>query len=334
MKQKLKIILAQKNPIVGDDKYNQNLFIETINKLKIKKPDIIIFPELFTTGYPPEDLLNFPSFNKHFSKLALDLANFIDNFYCIYGGIHLDHNKLFNSAYIANNSKILDIYHKHLLPNYGVFDEKRYFTPGDNISLINVKGNKILITVCEDIWSPEKWLNTILQKKKPDGIINISASPYHYNKGNEREELFKQICKNNHVWLAYCNLIGGQDELVFDGYSLFIDNNGNIIYRGKQFYEDYGIIEINEENFIVENTNQPMGEYEEIYNALVLGLKDYVNKNYFKKVVLGISGGIDSALTAAIAVDAIGKDNVIELLFLDRILQKEALLILSSSPKT
>jgi len=304
----MKIAFAQINPTLGDKKRNLAIIENTVKHFHQEKPDIIIFPECAITGYPPEDLLLLDSFKEEFSHAAEECAAYFTETIGIFGGIDYHQGLLYNTAFTAFNGTIQKKYYKQLLPNYGVFDEKRYFQNGSEIQILTIKQNRILITVCEDIWEPEKWLYKTLKNEKIDGIINISASPYHINKKTERIHLLKNICENHETWFAYCNCVGGQDELVFDGNSLFIDKNRDIIYQGKSFEEDYSIVDVDnhQKNIISKEENTQ----EEIYKAIVLGLKDYVEKNGFKKVVLGISGGIDSALTAAVAVDALGKENV------------------------
>ncbi len=343
---KIRLALAQINSTVGDIEGNTEKIIHYINKAKKNECDIIAFPELAITGYPPEDLLLKPSFINKNLKYIKKIADASKDIISIVGFIDKDVD-IFNATAVMLNGEIVTTYHKNHLPNYGVFDELRYFQKGNEIKLLNIEGYKIGLSICEDIWYPENPINT-QAIEGAELIININASPYYMRKAKIREEMLKVRARDNLVSLAYVNLVGGQDELVFDGNSLIVDPDGNIHEKGKPFEEDlimcdleldtifrkqlkdnrlkelrasykreervsevfidYKIKEkltILPEKIILENK-----EIELVYKALVTGLKDYIKKNGFEKVVIGLSGGIDSSLTACIAVDALGKENV------------------------
>ena len=348
MNKLLRICLAQINPIVGDLEGNADKIIDyTVKALKLKS-DIIVFPELALSGYPPEDLLLKPHFiNKNKEKL-LQIAKASGPILSVIGFPYMEHGNLFNAAALIYDGKLLDIYKKIFLPNYGVFDEKRYFTSGEKCNIVALsKEVKVGINICEDIWykGGPQYTEALLGGAKL--IINISASPYHTQKIELREQLLKKRARENNAFIFYCNLVGGQDELVFDGGSLAFDNKGHLIARGKQFEEDLITVDVttdslkktatksekiiftlpkssiktqilpkpkDKEPLATSNRIEKKLSYlDEIHSALVLGTRDYVRKNNFKKVVIGLSGGIDSALTAVLAVDALGKENVIGL---------------------
>lgn len=304
--------MIQANPILGDGNHNIAILNQSVTALNTPRPDIIILPEMFLTGYPPEDLLLAPAFCHQFSDLARGkIRTFFPDCIGIVGGIDQVQDNLYNTAFIYQRGQLTARVYKHKLPNYGVFDEFRYFRPGQNSYILECKGHRILITICEDIWPPYDRLESVIRDQKPVGIINLSASPFHIGKSRQREDLFTGLCRRNSLWLAYCNLLGGQDELVFDGQSLFIDPAGRIIYRGAAFQPETALISLSSPNeFSSSITHEECGEEQEIYGALTLGLKDYIEKNGFNSVVVGLSGGIDSAITAVIAVDAIGSDRV------------------------
>ncbi|MBP7462380.1 MAG: NAD+ synthase [Candidatus Delongbacteria bacterium] len=308
----LSIAMVQANPILGNGPYNMELLKRMTERVSEWKPDIVVFPEMFLTGYPPEDLLLVPAFRQAFSRMAQqDVPARFPNGIGLVGGIDQRDEGLYNAAFIYRNGIMSGVVHKHKLPNYGVFDEFRYFRPGRDMGWLECKGYRILVTICEDIWPPYEQLEAVITEHHPDGIINMSASPFDAGKPGRREALFSGLCRRNSVWLAYCNLVGGQDELVFDGRSLFIDPAGQIVYRGAAFQSETALITFTGSgDYRTSVTHPQWSEEEEIYEALTLGLKDYIEKNGFQSVVLGLSGGIDSAVTAAIAVDAIGKERV------------------------
>mgnify|MGYP000182737339 CR=1 FL=1 len=304
----MKIAIAQINPTVGDIEGNYSKIVSRIEKGKNEGAKLVVFPELVMTGYPPKDLLQKKSFVQKNISAIYKLAEKSEGITAVVGFVNKVNNKLYNAAALINNGKLIGTYHKIHLPNYDVFDEKRYFKPGNGTPVFELEGKKIGITICEDLWT-DKGLIKKLKAKGADFIVNISASPFHHSKYIDREELLKKRCLDNKVSIVYTNLVGGQDDLVFDGRSYFFDQEGNKIVQAKSFTEDFVMFDTLEEK--VEQKFYQESETEEIHHALVLGLKDYVHKNGFSKVVVGLSGGIDSALTAALAVDALGKENVL-----------------------
>ncbi|MBI4654091.1 MAG: NAD+ synthase [Nitrospirae bacterium] len=343
---KLRIALAQMNPTVGDFPENVKKIISYIKKADALKADIIAFPELAITGYPPEDLLLKPQFIKDnidalekvrtASKSIIAIIGFVDK-------KNSSEHEIYNATAVISNCKLIDVYHKKYLPNYGVFDEYRYFQRGTRYPIYNIGGVNIGVNICEDIWhegGPVKVQSTF----GANVIINVNASPYHVGKAFLREDMVSKRAVDNKVVIAYVNMVGGQDELVFDGGSFAVNRSGEIIIRARQFKEELMFFDIDIEDlksahkFSAKKVLEKYGEaveeikidflirgnkpeikvqrfvkpsaMEEIYNALVLGTKDYIKKNGFKGVIIGLSGGIDSSLVATIAVDAIGKENV------------------------
>ena len=336
----LRIAMAQINSSVGDFEVNKRKIIDCIDQAKSIKADIIAFPELAITGYPPQDLL----FNTKFIETNLEVLNEIvtesNNITAIIGFVDKDQNdNIYNSAAIISDKTLQGVYHKIHLPNYGVFDEKRYFSKGSKTKLIVLGKTKIGVSICEDIWHPNgPILEQALQGAQLS--ININGSPYHAGKKKIREDLLKSHSINHQLFVGYINMVGGQDELVFDGNSMLLNPNGEIIAQANQFEEDLVFTDlkideskldrekplvtqhvINEsiqlsddltQNKPVLKRNFPV-QYDqigEIYAALVLGTKDYVHKCGFKKVIVALSGGIDSSLVTTIAVDALGVQNV------------------------
>ncbi len=306
----LKIAIAQINTTVGDFSGNGALILDHVNWAKKAKAHVVVFPELTICGYPPEDLLLKIHFIENNLKTISSLAKKIQGITAIVGFVDMDNQgKIYNAAAIIQESKITSIYHKKELPNYGVFDEKRYFFPGkpaSNDGVVTIEGCKVGISICEDIWIN----NSIYLKQAKAGakvLINISCSPFEAGKLKKRQDLLVRRAKETKTTVVYCNLVGGQDELVFDGASMVVNVQGNIIAQAKQFKEELLICDL---NGTPASSAEALDENEEIYQALVLGTKDYVAKNGFMKVALGLSGGIDSALVALIAVDALGAENV------------------------
>ncbi len=305
----IKIMLAQINPTVGDLEGNYAKIISVIKNAKKKAVNLVVFPELALTGYPPEDLLlksHFIDKNRHFLNLIKKrctgitaLVGFVDKSVST-GAIH-------NSCAVIRNEKIEDVYRKIILPNYGVFDEERYFCSGSDLPIYVLGDYKFAVSICEDIWE-EKIINS-LKGKKLDFIINISASPFHLGKVSIREKVLSFAAKRTKSFLFYCNLTGGQDELVFDGTSKVFSSSGKLVAYAKRFSEDLLVFNFHKRK------KYPLKKViirkvEEAFLALRLGLYDYVRKNGFKKVIVGVSGGIDSAVVVALACYALGKENV------------------------
>jgi len=328
----LRIALGQFNASVGDIAGNVKIMRRFYEQAVKSNVDILVFPEMAVCGYPPEDLL----LKNHFleeNRLAVEqMAKDCPKKTVIVGFAEAGDQGYFNSLAVLENGQIKKIYRKCILPNYGVFDERRYFRPGTGSVIVNVNGMAVVLTICEDIWHLE-WMDKFLKEIRcKDIIINISASPFYVGKLDKRQEVLRHCATYFDCAVAYCNLVGGQDELVFDGRSMFLDSTGAVICRAKAFDEDLLIADIDriqglgvrvqDSSCVVrdascENQNTQYAirntqyDIEEVYGALVLGTRDYVLKNGFGKVVIGLSGGIDSALTAAIAVDALGAQNVL-----------------------
>lgn len=342
---KVRIALAQINPTVGDFEGNLKKIVEFIGSAKDKEADIVVFPELAITGYPPEDLILKPSFvNKNYEYLNR-LKKESNDIVVIVGGLEVEED-IYNSAFVLYEGEIKGSYRKWHLPNYGVFDENRYFQKGDSITILDIEGYKFGISICEDIWYPENPIN-IYAIEGCELVFNLNASPYSTGKQKKREEMVKTRSRDNIISIAYVNIVGGQDELVFDGGSFVVDPSGNILARADFFKEDLLVLDIDldqifryrlkdnrlrnlrlskrddykisyiklnhtikDKSIQIQNSVSPdRDEIENIYAALVLGLRDYIHKNGFKKVVIGLSGGVDSSLVATIAVDALGSEN-------------------------
>ena len=336
-KKTIRIAGAQKSFPVGAIQKNKQTILDCFEAAEEKEADILIFPELALTGYPPEDLLLRESFvGKNFAVLE-ELAEFSSSTSGVVGFVdrnlddnHTDKQKrdIANAAAIIQNGDVKGIYHKCFLPNYSVFDEARYFAKGNNPgNVFWYEDVGIGISICEDIWI-EDGPSSQQVENGASLIININASPYDQNKTDLRKELVVNQAKKLGVPIIYLNMVGGQDELVFDGGSFVVDGKGEILYQAQQFEEEIfyidldlevkeqpkgPILEIRQKGFELDplQSAQLLSKNESLYSALKLGLFDYVSKNNFEKVLVGLSGGIDSALTASIAVDALGSDNVI-----------------------
>ncbi|MFN3739306.1 MAG: NAD+ synthase [Thermodesulfovibrionales bacterium] len=342
----LRIALAQINTTVGDLNGNVKKIQNFIDRAISKDADIVAFPELAVTGYPPEDLLLKPQFIRDNMDALNQIVSSTGDIIAIVGFVHRS-DDIYNAAAIIHNKKLIDVYYKNYLPNYGVFDEFRYFQTGSRQPVY--KAGEIIfgVSICEDIWYPDG-PPTIQALHGAEVLININASPYHRRKILERERMLSTRALDNTAIVCYVNAVGGQDELVFDGGSMVIDETGRLVVRARQFEEDFVVVNLNIESVFTRrlkdirrrqavaglkenrieiiNIDRPirrrefleippaaapiLSEEEEIYKALVLGTSDYVNKNGFKGVLIGLSGGIDSSLVATIAVDAIGKAGV------------------------
>lgn len=305
----LRILLAQLNFKVGDIGKNTDKIIRCIpESLSNNDADIIVFPELTISSYPPEDLLLRPAFNKYIKSSLDEIVAVTKEIHVIVGYPIVQDDKLYNACSLIYDHEIVKTYYKQNLPNYGVFDEKRYFSAGHETCLFDINGMTAAISICEDIWVPEP-INEAA-KAGAKIMFNINASPFHKNKLAQREKLITSRAKESNMHIVYCNLVGGQDELVFDGNSMIVNNKGEKIFHAPAFEEGlYNFeLDINQSKEIKKPSITD--ENENIYNALVLGTRDYVKKNNFNGALIGLSGGIDSALTLSIAVDALGKENV------------------------
>ena len=330
--QTLRIAMAQINPVVGDIQGNTDKIKNYIKQAQKENVDVITFPELALTGYPPEDLLFKTHFINDIKKHLEEVTKSTQGITAIIG-LAREENGLLNSAAVIYDRKIINFYDKKILPNYGVFDEKRYFISGKNNPVYLINGITVGINICEDIWfedGPTKDQADLGAQL----ILNINGSPFDTEKRDIRENMLKERALHNNLYISYTNMVGGQDELVFDGGSVLLNPAGEIISRGKAFEEDLIITDLYLEettNFVESNTNifvsntfknknprtipdnhvVEISKLEQIHKALILGTRDYVNKSGFTKVILGLSGGIDSALTCYIAVKAFGKENVL-----------------------
>lgn len=342
----VRIALAQINPTVGDLEGNTEKIIRYVRAAEDASADLVAFPELSITGYPPQDLLLKPQFIKDNIDALKRIKEEVSDITAIVGFVDR-RNDIYNAAAILNNKTVVDIYHKIYLPNYGVFDEFRYFQVGTRCPIYVIGDVTVGVNICEDIWYPEGPAHA-QSLFGAEAIININASPYSIGKSDYREKMLSTRATDNAVIVAYLNTVGGQDELVFDGHSLVFDEKGELLCRGKQFEEDLILIDLNLEAVFMRRLHDPrrrqeavtststkierivvsrersqgvkeplprrenrvMGPMEEVYNALVVGISDYVNKNGFKNMVIGLSGGVDSSLVAAVATDAFGKERV------------------------
>lgn len=293
------------NSIVGDVNSNKNKIIDYINQAKEKQVDVILFPELSILGYPPKDLLLKPLLIEENTNALSEIAKHCDNIHAVIGHARLENNILFNSASVLHNNEIIGYQDKTYLPNYDVFDEKRYFSKSEKYQLIKINSTNVGITICEDVWKDGPVES--LKELGAELILNLSASPFNKGKEKVREEVLENRSKQNKIPIAYCNLVGGQDDLIFDGHGYFFDENGTKAFETPCFEE--GLFTYNTET--KEKSTYLIKDVEQVHDALVLGLKDYFKKNGFKKAVIGLSGGIDSALTAAIACAALGSENVL-----------------------
>ena len=298
----LQTALIQMNPAVGALEGNATRMVAEASAAAKNGAQLIVFPELSLCGYPPEDLILRPHFiadcDKQLQRLATELPA---DAFCVIGAPITDGTGRYNAAIIFHDGEVVGIYRKMLLPNYGVFDEQRVFDAGTESFTFDAFGTTVGTHICEDSWLSDGEACRVLAAKKPDLVVNLSASPYHRNKRLERETVFSDAAKKMNAPLLFCNQVGGQDELVFDGGSMAFDADGNVTARAPLFQEH---------TLMSSNGWKTLLPLEEVYEALKLGLRDYVGKNGFKKTVVAVSGGIDSALVLALAVDALGKDRV------------------------
>jgi len=314
----MRVALAQFNAVVGDLQGNAEKMRQLYTRAVKARAELLIFPELAVCGYPPEDLLHKKHFLKDNRRIVEQLAAGCPDLTMIVGFAEGPGKANYNAAAVMSGGRIQKIYRKTMLPNYGVFDERRYFQPGTSPVVIDIKAVKIAITICFDIWNLG-YLSNLLSPVEPfDLLANISASPFHVGKISTREQILARCAQHFGCAVAYCNLVGGQDELVFDGRSMFADSTGRIVLKAAAFEEDFVLAEVIptieskvQVDAVIGQPRPPLDPVEEIYRALVLGTRDYVRKNRFRKVLIGLSGGIDSSVTAAIAADALGSENVV-----------------------
>jgi NAD+ synthase (glutamine-hydrolysing) len=346
----LRIAMAQINCTVGDLEGNTDKICEYIEKAKAMEADLVAFPEMAIPGYPPEDLLLKPQFAQDNLQALQSVIKQTKGITAVVGVVDRQ-GDTYNGAALIHEGELVTIYHKIHLPNYGVFDENRYFQAGIECPVMVVRDVVVGVNICEDLWHPEGPALTQTLGGDAEVIVSINASPYHRGKTKFREQMLSTRARDNSVIVAYANMIGGQDELIFDGQSIIIDPNGIVLARAQPFEEELILADLNIDGvsrarlhdprrrqnklaFMAQKPpvrryvlsrrvepakkrplhprpHEPIHPLGEIYRALTLGVKDYVSKNGFSKVVIGISGGIDSALTALVAFDALGKENVV-----------------------
>jgi NAD+ synthase (glutamine-hydrolysing) len=341
----LRVALAQLNVVVGDLDGNRARILSATEEARSRGADVVVFPELAVTGYPPEDLLLRPGFVRGAHESVTEIASATNGIVALVGTPWFDRD-LANACAVCAGGRVQAVYRKHFLPNYGVFDEHRYFAEGRDLVVLALGDTSIGITICEDVWQPGPPA-TDLALAGAQLIVNLSASPFHVGKAEDREEMLVTRARDTSSYLAFCNLVGGQDELVFDGHSLVLDPDGEVIARAPGFEEHLLVLDLDPTDAIgrrlrdvrrrdldrsrgalpsVETValgapKPPTGELageiapfepelEQMRLALTLGLRDYVEKNRFSEVVIGVSGGIDSALTAALCADALGPERV------------------------
>jgi len=310
MSENLNILLAQTNPIVGNIEHNRDLVLDIVSKNK--NADLIIFTELVLSGYPPEDLVLKSAFQNKVCDAFHEImdASVESESYIIIGRPWKENEQLYNAAIVLHKGKVFHRHLKNTLPNYGVFDEKRIFAAGDESSFFEIKGNKIALFICEEIWDSETYKK--VEGKDCDLVVTINASPFEYQKIIQRENLAIELSKKIDAPVVYVNQVGGQDEIVFDG-SSFIADAHKVLRRlpACESATDLVTFDKDKKEFsFSEKIFEEKSEQEVLYSNLVLGLKDYIEKNNFPGVVIGISGGIDSAFSACVAVDALGSDKV------------------------
>ncbi|MDO5769648.1 MAG: NAD+ synthase [Psychrobacter sp.] len=306
----VKFALAQSHFLVGDIAGNAEKMRKLAIEARDKGADVIVFPELALLGYPPEDLLLRPSLSGRI-KTALSSLSDIEGIVMIVGYPHVDHHGTFNSAAILHNGQQKGFYHKQYLPNYGVFDERRYFDKGRNQVLFDYKGITIGLLICEDLW--EESPISELKQQGADVVISLNASPFETGKQNCRKELLAKRSSDEKLPILYVNAVGGQDDLVFDGGSMVVQADGSIVHEASRFLNQMilATYDVHSKKFDSQDKAPlTLSRESEMYQALVVGLRDYVNHSGFSGIIVGLSGGIDSALTLCIAVDALGADKV------------------------
>ncbi|WP_201580852.1 NAD+ synthase [Psychrobacter glacincola] len=302
--------LAQSHFLVGDITANAEKMRALALQAREQGADVIIFPELALLGYPPQDLLLRPSLSGRI-KSALSTLSDIDDIVMIVGYPHVDHHGTFNSAAILHNGHQKGFYHKQILPNYGVFDERRYFDKGRNQVLFDYKGITIGLLICEDLW--EKGPIAELKKQGADLIVSLNASPFEIEKQDNRKTMLAKRSRENNLPIVYVNAVGGQDDLVFDGGSMAIQADGSVAHEAPRFMNQLLLATLDVKTAKFDSQSKApltLSRESEMYQALVVGLRDYVNHSGFTGIIVGLSGGIDSALTLCIAVDALGADKV------------------------
>lgn len=351
---RIRLALAQINSTVGDFDGNTVKIVAGIELAAEMGADIVAFPELALTGYPPEDLTFNPDFLKANTAALREIAGATEDIVAVVGFLDAP-GEIYNAAAVLTSGSVAAVCHKIRLPNYGVFDEFRYFSPGEQPLVLEIGGSIIGLNICEDIWYPDEPIGSQVAAGAVL-ILNISSSPYRVRRTKTREEMLETRARDYLTPIAYVNMVGGQDELIFDGNSLVFDEHGRLLARGKSFEEDMVVVDIDLDEVLISRQRDtsgrrrglekrhrgpvrrvvvdlgrkidseggthfpqqllphlpaPLDGLAEVYQALVLGVRDYVRKNRFTKVLIGLSGGVDSSLTAVVAVDALGKENVV-----------------------
>jgi len=304
----MKIAIAQINCMVGDIAGNAEKIIQHATQAKSQGATLLLTPELSLCGYPPEDLLLRADFLYACEQALCALAARLAGITVLVGHPHLVDGACFNAASVLQDGKVLATYHKHVLPNYAVFDEKRYFTSGSDALVFEHQGVKVGVLICADVWESAPAIAS--KAAGAELLFALNASPFHMEKQSTRIEMLRQRVADTQLPIVYANMVGGQDELVFDGASFVLDANGYLTHEMPAFETNLGIVDFEHTTPVATPVNEPLAIEASVYTALKLGLADYVNKNGFPGVVLGMSGGVDSALTLAIAVDALGADKV------------------------
>ena len=322
----MKIALAQLNYHIGNFESNTQKIIQTIKDQKLEGTDLVVFAELCVSGYPPRDFLEYPDFIALCEKAAQEIAAATTGIACIIGlpivNTVKEGKDLYNAAYFIADGEVRQIIRKALLPTYDVFDEYRYFEPEHTFKCVDYKGYKIALTICEDLWNlgDNPLYKTcpmdMLMEENPDFMINIAASPFAYRHEEERIFVLSRNCHKYHLPLFYVNQVGAQTELIFDGGSLVFDKAGDIVSEFDYFKEDVRVFDVEQiqRAIVLNKAHQVVSDTEQVYQALILGIKDYFQKSGFKKAVLGLSGGIDSAVVCALACEALGSENVLAVL--------------------
>lgn len=345
----LRVALAQINPVVGHLEGNVRRVVESIHRAREMEAHVVLFPELAIPGYPPEDLLLKPDFVEANLAAVEEAARHATDVVTVVGFVDRANYLLYNAAAVCAGGRVQAVYHKRLLPNYGVFDEKRYFAPGQQAPVFLLGDVPVAVNICEDIWFPDGPC-AVQARAGALVVFNINGSPYHQGKWRQREEMLRTRARDCGVMVCYVNLVGGQDELVFDGDSVVIDQNGRVLARAPQFEEALVVCDLDvavarrqrarrtgvdeAERFPVGDVSlcptiplqvplrepskpakpvlaEPLGDLEEVYRALVVGTRDYVRKNGFRQVFVGLSGGVDSSLVVTVAADALGPEAVV-----------------------
>lgn len=331
----IRIALAQVDTTTGDLEGNALIVRKAVDEAKSHGADLVAFPEMVLTGYPPDDLLLSGAFISDTARALEEVAGSIQGISAIVGCVETGApGYLYNAAAVASEGRVRAIYRKHVLPNYGVFDERRFFEPGNEVLIAKIGSHLLGVTICEDLWSDDG-PHVTCAAAGASMIVNINASPYHAGKGRERQKLLERRASENHLAFAYVNSVGGNDEIIFDGQSMALSGSGELIARAAQFQEELLVFDLElparpfegapratlvdlgpmsgreRRRPLSPRFSEEMDDEHEVYSALVLGVRDYMGKNGFDQALIGVSGGIDSALTLVVACDAIGADNVL-----------------------